>query len=181
VLNFFIDLFDLLEPNYNNNDRKLIETARKGTYIHFKAHSLVAIVFITLGISILYVNSGLLEIQKNLSFLVAAQLFIGTLVVHFLDLILDSYGICSTYSLYIMVNGFKLFFWQAFSPVTFDTGRGPEFEGSVLCMLHLLFSWTDKSRAVEEALFRKGQPNVTTFVATIFAYITIIYLQGIII
>ena len=86
---------------------------------------------------------------------------------------------CPLYTLFLAANACKVIFWQAFSPITVDTGRGPEFEGSIICFVHLISSWTSKSMAVREAILRKSQPNLSTLGSTIFVFIAIIYLQGI--
>jgi protein transport protein SEC61 subunit alpha len=140
------------------------------------------VLFVTLGISLAYVPSMFMSLQSGdyISILVVLQLFIGSTIIYFLEQILDNYGMCPVFTLYFSANACKVIFWQAFSPITVDTGRGPEFEGSVLCFVHLIFSWTNKSMAVREAILRKNQPNLMTLGSTIFIFIAIIYLQGII-
>lgn len=136
---------------------------------------------IILTTSILYVQSGLLNIQQGRynGLLVVIQLFGGGAVSYFLDEILGYYGICCAFTLLMAKNVCKMIFWQAFSPVTIDTGRGPEFEGSVICFVHLLFSWANKARAVHESFFRQNQPNLITLGSTILVFLMVIYLQGV--
>src|SRR5271155_3202398 len=75
-------------------------------------------------------------------------------------------------------NTCKSFLWLAFSPVTIDVGRGPEFEGSVLCLVQLLLSWRNKSQAVHESLFRQNHPNLINLGSSLFVLAVITYLQG---
>lgn len=66
--------------------------------------------------------------------------------------------------------------WKAFSPTTVNTGRGPEFEGALIALVHLLFTWNDKTRALKEAFYRDRLPNVMNLLATIVVFGSIIYL-----
>lgn len=138
--------------------------------------------FIILGISSAYVPSMFMSIQSGdyTPIFVVIQLFIAGTIAYFLEQILDNYGMCPLFTLFVGANACKVIFWQAFSPITVDTGRGPEFEGSIICFVHLIFSWTNKSMAVREAILRKTQPNLLTLGSTIIVFIVMIYLQGII-
>jgi protein transport protein SEC61 subunit alpha len=134
-----------------------------------------------LAVSALAVRIGLLDLSsgKYVPFLAVLQLFGSGMVVYFLDQVLDKYGISSAVSLFIASNVCETILWQAFSPVTVNMGRGPEFEGALLCLIHLWYSWANKTRAVEEALFRQSLPNLMTLAVTVFVFVAIIYLQGI--
>ena len=128
-----------------------------------------------------YVQTPLVKIKSVGAFsnlLVVFQLAGGGIVVHLLDEVLDSYGMCPVFTLFMAANTCKSFLWIAFSPVTIDIGRGPEFEGSVLCLVHLLLSWKNKSQAVYESLLRQNQPNLVTLGSSLFVLVAIIYLQG---
>jgi len=59
-----------------------------------------------------------------------------------------------------------------------NTGRGPEFEGAIIALFHLLFTWNDKSRALKEAFWRDRLPNISNLIATVFVFALVIYLQG---
>jgi protein transport protein SEC61 subunit alpha len=134
-----------------------------------------------LAVSALAVRIGLLDLLsgKYVPFLAVLQLFGSGMVVYFLDQVLDKYGISSVVSLFIASNVCETILWQAFSPVTVNMGRGPEFEGALLCLVHLWYSWANKTRAVEETLFRQSLPNLMTLAVTVFVFVAIIYLQGI--
>ena len=112
------------------------------------------------------------------SLLIVFQLAGGGIVVYLLNDVLENYGMCPVFTLFMAANTCKSFLWLAFSPVTIDIGRGPEFEGSVLCLVHLLLSWRNKSQAVYESLLRQNQPNLFTLGSSIFVLVAIIYLQG---
>ena len=92
--------------------------------------------------------------------------------------VLNSHGLCPVFTLFMAANTCKSFLWLAFSPVTIGRGRGPEFEGSVLCLVQLLLSWRNKSQAVHESLLRLNQPNLVTLGSSLFVLVAIIYLQG---
>jgi protein transport protein SEC61 subunit alpha len=139
--------------------------------------------FVMIAISVLYVKIntfGLLELVKGdyIPLLVVMQLFGSSVIVHLLGEILESYGMTGTWILFIATNFCQTVMWQAFSPIVVNVGRGPEFEGATLCLLHLWFTWADKTRVVEEALFRINLPNLSTLAASILIFVAIIYLQG---
>lgn len=106
---------------------------------------------------------------------------LGTgLIIFYSDQILSKgYGVCGLMSLFVVVHQCKRFFWDAFSPVTIDMGRGPEFEGAILNLVHLLWSWEDKALALYEAFFRKSLPNLLMLVLTVLVFFLIISLKGI--
>uniref|UniRef100_A0A0E0ETR6 Uncharacterized protein n=1 Tax=Oryza meridionalis TaxID=40149 RepID=A0A0E0ETR6_9ORYZ len=71
--------------------------------------------------------------------LIVAQLVAASVAVIFLDDLLDKgYGLhgASAISLLAATNTCEKVVWQAFSPLTVDTGRGPEFEGIALAAIH---------------------------------------------
>ncbi|KAF8954493.1 SecY subunit domain-containing protein [Flammula alnicola] len=57
--------------------------------------------------------------------------------------------------------------WKVFSPTTVNIDCGSEFEGAIVALFHLLFTWLDKGRALREALF-----------STVVIFAIVIYLQG---
>ena len=60
---------------------------------------------------------------------------------------------------------------KVFSSTTVNTGRGPEFEGAIVTLFHLLFTW--KGRALREAFWR----DVMNLVATFVIFAAVIYLR----
>lgn len=107
------------------------------------------------------------------------QLISASLIVTLLDELLQKgYGLGSGISLFIATNICESIIWKAFSPTTVNTGRGPEFEGAIIALFHLLFTWNDKSRALKEAFFRDRLPNIMNLIATCIVFAAVIYLQG---
>jgi protein transport protein SEC61 subunit alpha len=68
--------------------------------------------------------------------------------------------------------------WKAFSPTTINTGRGPEFEGAVIALIHLLITWPNKQLALREAFYRQNLPNIMNLISTLLVFGAVIYLQG---
>jgi protein transport protein SEC61 subunit alpha len=107
------------------------------------------------------------------------QLVVAGLVVILLDELLQKgYGLGSGISLFIATNICESIIWKAFSPTTVNTGRGPEFEGAVIALFHLLLTWSDKQRALREAFYRQNLPNIMNLLATLLVFASVIYLQG---
>jgi protein transport protein SEC61 subunit alpha len=78
----------------------------------------------------------------------------------------------------IATNVCEQIVWKAFSPTTVNTGRGPEFEGAILSLVHLLATWPNKQMALKEAFFRQNLPNIMNLLSTILIFAAVIYLQG---
>jgi protein transport protein SEC61 subunit alpha len=94
------------------------------------------------------------------------------------ELLTKGYGLGSGISLFIATNICESIIWKAFSPNTVNTGRGPEFEGAIIALFHLLFTWNDKTRALKEAFYRERLPNIMNLLATVAVFALVIYLQG---
>lgn len=138
---------------------------------------------ISLGQATVYVLTGLYgqpsELGAGVCLLLILQLVAAALIVILLDELLQKgYGLGSGISLFIATNICESIVWKAFSPTTVNTGRGPEFEGAIIALFHLLFSWNDKSRALKEAFYRDRLPNISNLVATVAVFAAVIYLQG---
>jgi protein transport protein SEC61 subunit alpha len=164
---------NLIEVDFNlKEDRALFGGAQK----------LFALI-ISLGQATVYVMTGLYGQPKDLGagvcLLLVLQLVVAGLIVILLDELLQKgYGLSSGISLFIATNICESIVWKAFSPTTINTGRGPEFEGALVALFHLLFTWNDKTRALKEALYRDRLPNVMNLVATLAIFLLVIYLQG---
>jgi protein transport protein SEC61 subunit alpha len=78
----------------------------------------------------------------------------------------------------IATNVCEQIVWKAFSPTTVNTGRGPEFEGAILSLIHLVVTWPNKQLALREAFFRQNLPNIMNLISTIVIFAAVIYLQG---
>lgn len=65
------------------------------------------------------------EIGAGISLLLILQLFVASVIVILLDELLQKgYGLGSGISLFIATNICESIVWRAFSPSTFNTGRG---------------------------------------------------------
>ncbi|KAK9829859.1 hypothetical protein WJX72_008284 [[Myrmecia] bisecta] len=140
-------------------------------------------VLITIGEAVAYVVSGMYGDVRDLgpgnAILIIVQLFFAGIIVICLDEMLQKgYGLGSGISLFIATNICEQIIWKAFSPYTVNSARGAEFEGAVIALFHLLLTRTDKVRALKEAFYRQGLPNVTNLMATIVIFLVVIYFQG---
>jgi len=138
---------------------------------------------ITVGQSIAYVWSGmygdLAALGAANALLIIIQLFISGIIVILLDELLQKgYGLGSGISLFIATNICENIVWKALSPTTINVGRGTEFEGALIALVHLLITRTDKVRALKEAFYRQNLPNVTNLLATVLVFMVVIYFQG---
>eukprot|EP00735_Rhodelphis_limneticus_P000396 TRINITY_DN1063_c0_g1::TRINITY_DN1063_c0_g1_i1::g.29884::m.29884 TRINITY_DN1063_c0_g1::TRINITY_DN1063_c0_g1_i1::g.29884 ORF type:complete len:474 (-),score=163.85,sp/Q54XK2/SC61A_DICDI/76.45/0.0,SecY/PF00344.15/4.8e-96,Plug_translocon/PF10559.4/3.8e-17 TRINITY_DN1063_c0_g1_i1:566-1987(-) len=138
---------------------------------------------ITIGEAVAYVMSGMYgevsEMGAGNALLIILQLFFAGVIVILLDELLQKgYGLGSGISLFIATNICENIVWKAFSPTTFNTGRGTEFEGAVIALFHLLITRTDKASALREAFYRQNLPNVTNLLATAVVFMVVIYFQG---
>jgi protein transport protein SEC61 subunit alpha len=138
---------------------------------------------ITVGQSIAYVWSGMYGDLASLgaanALMIIIQLFISGIIVILLDELLQKgYGLGSGISLFIATNICENIVWKALSPTTINTGRGTEFEGALIALVHLLITRTDKVRALKEAFYRQNLPNVTNLLATVLVFMVVIYFQG---
>jgi len=119
------------------------------------------------------------EIGAGICLLLILQLTVAGLIVILLDELLQKgYGLGSGISLFIATNICETIVWQALSPTTITTGRGTEFQGALLSFFHLLFTRTDKVRALKEAFYRSHAPNLVNLLSTVLVFAIVIYFQG---
>ncbi|KAI9346058.1 SecY subunit domain-containing protein [Zopfochytrium polystomum] len=119
------------------------------------------------------------EIGAGISLVLVLQLCLAALLTMLLDELLQKgYGVGSGISLFIATNICENIVWKAFSPTTYNTGKGTEFEGALIALIHLLFTRRDKFRALKEALYRSNLPNISNLLATVVVFAVVIYLQG---
>jgi len=140
-------------------------------------------ILITVGEAIAYVVSGMYGDLNTLgagnAILIILQLVTAGLVVLILDELLQKgYGLGSGISLFIATNICESIIWKAFSPTTINTGRGTEFEGALIALVHLMITRNNKIRALKEAFYRSNLPNVSNLLATILIFLIVIYFQG---
>ncbi|KAJ3037445.1 translocon subunit [Rhizophlyctis rosea] len=164
---------NIIEVDYSlKEDRALFSGAQK----------LFAMV-IAVGQATVSVWSGVYgdpkSIGAGIALLLIIQLCVAAVITMLLDELLQKgYGLGSGISLFIATNICENIVWKAFSPTTYNTGRGTEFEGAVIALFHLLFTRNDKFRALKEAMYRTNLPNITNLMATVVVFAIVIYLQG---
>lgn len=149
----------------------------------FNAASKLLGILIAIGEAIAYVVSGMYgdvrEIGVATALLIIAQLFFAGIIVLLLDELLQKgYGLGSGISLFIATNICENIIWKAFSPTTLNTGKGTEFEGAIVALVHLLMTKNDKLGAIREAFYRQTAPNMTNLLATVVVFFVVIYFQG---
>ena len=163
----------LIDVNLDlKSDRELYQTAQK----------LLAII-LSFGQACVFVLTGLYGLPSDLGagicVLLVVQLLTAAIVVVLLDELLQKgYGLGSGISLFIATNICESIIWRAFSPTTVNTGRGPEFEGAIIALVHLLITWPNKQMALREAFYRQNLPNIMNLISTILVFSAVIYLQG---
>jgi len=156
----------------NKEDRSLFNGAQKFVGI-----------LITIGQGTAYVMSGMYgdvgELGAGNAFLIVVQLlFAGILVILFDELLQKGHGLGSGISLFIATNICETIIWKAFSPQTTNQGQGSEFEGAIIALVHMMATRSDKVRALREAFYRQGLPNITNLLATALVFTIVIYFQG---
>ncbi|CAF9904806.1 translocon subunit [Imshaugia aleurites] len=163
----------LIDVNLDlKTDRELYQTSQK----------LFALVQ-SFGQAMVFVLTGLYgqpaDLGAGVCVLLVVQLCLSGLIVILLDELLQKgYGLGSGISLFIATNICESILWKALSPTTINTGRGPEFEGAIIALFHLLLTWPDKQRALQEAFYRQNLPNIMNLLATLVVFAAVIYLQG---
>ncbi|KAK9150620.1 hypothetical protein Syun_008929 [Stephania yunnanensis] len=140
-------------------------------------------ILIAVGQAVAYVVSGMYgsvgQLGVGNAILIIVQLCVASIIVMCLDELLQKgYGLGSGISLFIATNICETIIWKAFSPTTINAGRGPEFEGAVIALFHLLITRDDKVQAVREAFLRQNLPNVLNLISTVFIFGIVNYLQG---
>ena len=138
---------------------------------------------ITIGQATAYVLSGMYgEPSKvgvvNAILIVVQLVFAGIIVICLDELLQKGYGLGSGISIFIATNICESVVWRALSPMTFNTGRGTEFEGAIIALFQLLITRNDKVRALREAFFRPNLPNMSNLVATVIVFLVVVYFQG---
>lgn len=146
------------------------------------AHKLLGLV-LTVIEAVLYVMCGtygpVSELGVVTSFLIGLQLIMAGFVVIILDeLMQKGYGIGSGVSLFVAVNSCENIFTAILGVTSIQTGRGTEYEGAFIALFHLLFSRSDKARALKEAFTRSNLPNIWNIVVTVVIFGAVVFFQG---
>ncbi|OMJ21498.1 Protein transport protein SEC61 subunit alpha, partial [Smittium culicis] len=135
----------LIEVDYSlREDRALFSGAQK-----------LLAMLITFGSATVAVMTGNYGEPKGLGvgicLLLIIQLFVSGLIAILLDELLQKgYGLGSGINLFIAVNICEDIIWKALSPLTINSGRGPEFEGAIIAFFHLMFVRKNKFSALFE-------------------------------
>lgn len=150
-------------------DRQLFNTAQK-----------LFGLLICIGEAVAYVVSGAYgQVGFFMGCLIVLQLFFSGAVVLLLDEMMSKgYGLGAGISLFIATNICENIVWKALSPTTINTGRGAEFEGALVALVHLLWTRPNKFSALREAFYRSSAPNCMGLVATALVFVIVIYFQG---
>lgn len=163
----------IIDVDYNvKSDRDLMKTAES-----------VLGLIITVGQAIVYVYTGMYGEPSEIGVvgctLIVLQLLVAGVLVMLLDNMLNNgWGLGSAISLFIATNICESIVWKAFSPYTLNAGRGPEFEGAVIALFHFLLTRHDKTRALKDAFYRPGLPNLIQLLATVAIFCMVVYFQG---
>ncbi|OIR58134.1 MAG: protein transporter SEC61 subunit alpha [Amphiamblys sp. WSBS2006] len=158
-------------------------SVKEDQLLYAGAEKLLALV-LTFGQAVVQVVSGFYgntrEIGGGICLMLVFQLFFAGLIIVLLDELLESgYGLGSGVSLFIATNVCENIFWKAFSPTTHVTGKGTEFEGALVSLVHLLVVRKNKLLALKEAFFRRNFPNVSSLLSTFVIFLVAAYLQGV--
>ncbi|KAI5180038.1 protein transport protein SEC61 subunit alpha [Nematocida sp. AWRm80] len=162
---------------------KVDENIKEDTVL-FSAFQKLLTLIITFGQALVQVSTGFFGSPRYLGFsvcsLIVGQLMVSGIIIILLDELLQKgYGLGSGVNLFIVANICESIVWKAFSPSVFNTGKGPEFEGSILSLMQLLKIRKNKLEAIYEAFFRKNLPNISCLVTTAVMFGLVIYLYNI--
>ncbi|TPX73968.1 hypothetical protein CcCBS67573_g04752 [Chytriomyces confervae] len=151
-------------------DRALFSAAQKLTAILLA----VALSVFSVFIGVYGAVSGITAI------LLVAQLVVGQILVILIDEAMQQgYGFGSGYGLFIASHLAENMFWSVFSLASFKTGKGTEYEGSIIALVQLVLTRRDKFRALKEAFYRKNLPNLSTAIVQTAVLGAVSYLNGI--
>ncbi|AFN83629.1 protein transport protein Sec61 subunit alpha [Encephalitozoon romaleae SJ-2008] len=151
--------------------------------LHNATQRLISLIM-TVGQAFVQVYTGFYGSPKSLGtiyclLLVMQLIFSGVIIILLDELLQKGYGLGNGVNLFIATNVCESIVWKAFSPKVLFTGRGIEFEGSVIALFHLLVVRKNKFAAIYEAFFRQNLPNLFSLLSTVLLFTLVIYLQGI--
>ena len=135
---------------------------------------------LTLVQAFLYVVSGAygtledLGLYKGLA--IVAQLFVGGVIVVLLDeMMTKGYGVGNGTNLFMAASTCERVVMGAISPLSVETSRGSEYEGSLLNLFHTMFTQPSK---LHYAFFRSDASNLTSLFSTVIVGFIVLYFQG---
>lgn len=162
----------LITPDYSvKEDKILVDALQK----------LIALIM-TIGQALVQISTGYYGSPQSLGLsyclILFVQLIIAGVVIILLDELLQKgYGLGNGVNLFIVSNVCERIVWNALSPKVVFTGRGLEFEGCLIALVHLLVVRRNKMAALYEILFRQNLPNLSSFIFTFIAFAAVVYLQ----
>lgn len=161
----------VLDVNFDfKSDRELFQSAQK-----------LFAIFLTFVQAIAVVFSGMYGAPSELGFsvvlLLLLQLFGAGLLVILMNEILDKgYAFGPGVSFFTTLTVCQQIFWNAFSLSANDFGRGNEYTGSVVSLVHYIYTRKSFKQAVVEAFFRTHLPNLIQFYSSILTFGVAVYL-----
>lgn len=162
---------------------KVDESIKEDSVLFAALQKLLTLV-ITFAQALMQVSTGFFGSPAKLGFsicslIIVQLLFSGVIVILLDELLQKGYGLGSGVNLFIVANICESIVWKAFSPSIYTTGKGPEFEGSIISLLQLLKIRKNKFEALFEAFFRKNLPNLFCLCMTAVMFCIVIYLYNI--
>lgn len=164
----------IIDMSYSKKDPMFETPMYEGT------QKLISIV-ITVFEAFAYVMSGMYGSELGLInyLLIFIQLVCAGFAVIMLDeLLTRGWGFGSGTSLFIGINICGAVVWDAFSPLSYSTSSGMQYEGCVLNLFSLLISRQDRIPAIKEAFYRTSLPNINQLLTTVFTFCLVVFFQG---
>jgi len=165
----------LIEVGYTKKDHAIFEQP-----MYEGAQKLIAIAM-TVFEAVAYIMCGMYGSELGLInyLLILIQLLCAGLAVIMLDeLLTRGWGFGSGVSLFIGANVCGSVVWNAFSPYSYSTSSGMQYEGCVLNLFNLLISRQDRIPAIKEAFYRTTLPNINQLLFTVFTFCLVVFFQG---
>ena len=118
-------------------------------------------------------------LSTGICLLLNIQLAAVALIVILLDKLLQkSYGLGFGISFFVATNICETIIWKVFFLMTVNTSYGPEFEGAIVALFHLLFTWNNKGCVLHKAFWDEQLPNIMNLIAAVVIFVVVIDLQG---
>lgn len=102
----------------------------------------------------------------------------GLLVIYMNEILEKGYGFVSGLSFFTTLNICQQVFWRTLSFSSEDFGRGKEYTGSLVALVHLLFTRKSFKVALVEAFYRTHLPNMFQLYGTVLMFGLVLYLQS---
>lgn len=170
----FLTSTKFIEPNFSIKEDKIL----------YESFQKCIALLLSVGQALVQIITGFYGPFESLTMssccLIVFQLVISGIIVILLDELLQKgYGIGNGVNLFVVTNLCERIVWNAISPRVFYTGRGLEFEGSLVATVHLLLARRNKVAALCEILFRDNLPNLSSLLFTFSIFVFVVYIQSI--